>query len=682
MTIPERTELTGNKEGSNPESFVVDILQYKGSSERMIGYRKLQEAGLITPNPIFVLTHPAYKEYQAIGMTARLQAEILNAFHQIREKNPHRGVFLGWRTVLPGGELPPGPRTAAVYDEEEYLATVEKTWKFAQEQGYDIEGAEITLVLHPFINASQPPMKEVPFLQWPGGDVTPLPDGRISVRTTWGPDEAVQGYPYDEYLVSLRRKETRIEKKVALKTKTLISKTGSQYEEDSILPDLQREQVLKDSQIMGIAESYQGVSQRFGLHRLEWIVQQEGIVFRECAPFDVKPEDFFFLKGELTQPTIVIASESDIARVTPPSAIIHYPAELYQDRRIIPFSILLASQAKRENINLVVLAHGLIATQHMVRRHQDFDQSVLFTGEEELDEGELIRVFRDEDGTPKWERVKKELNNIVDLRDARRMPEAAPKARNLSILAGHGQPVPKAIYLTEKMFEQHLAFLGLLKTIKELDTLGGEALRQRCEEIQKAILESELPTFLVKQIREKLEQFPVGEFSVRSAENHEDEATALAGLFKSYIGVPRDVTPEKILECWASGFSYHTLEYAKASGISPSEIKMAVLIQETIKGKGGVMYTRERVDIFAGKSPEAITSGIEEKPLRIEINRDGEILKEEIHPEGQILARKEIEQLVALGLQIEEIFGGKPQDIEWIIDQEGKLWILQARPLA
>lgn len=657
---------------------VVDILHYEGSSERMIGYRKLQEAGLITPNPIFVLTHSAFEEYQGMGMTEKLQTEILDAFHQIREKNPHRGVFLGWRTVLPGGELPPGPRTAAVYDEKEYLDEVERFWQEAK-KNYDIEGAEIVFVLHPFIHPAQEPIPERSFL-WAGGAVVPLPNDRIIIQATYGPDEAVQGYKCDEYSVQIKKDSGKISWQIAHKPTTLKPHKGK-YVETTIPPLYQNQQVLSLTQVREIAEAHQKVTQAFGLHRLEFIVQPEGVVFRECAPFDVKPEDFFFLEGELIQPVILINSEKDIKRVKPPSAIAHYPAELYQDRSIVPISSLLASHAKERKITLVVLAHGLITTQHMVRRHRDFEQSVLFTEDNKLEEGEEVRVFRSKDGIGRWERVEKEQNNIINLKDTKAMQKAAPKARNLSILGERGVRVPNGFYLTESLFKQHLASLGLEQAVKELYELSGEKLRQQCEKIQRTILESELPGSLKEQVQERLKQLPDGKSSVRSAETHEDEATALAGLFKSFIGVAEDVVSQKILECWASAFSYHTIEYARTSGIAPSEIEMGVLIQEMIEGKGGVMYAGEKIAISAGKSPEAITSGTEKRPHNIEVKKKGEILREEVHPEGQILSKKEIEQLVALGLQIKEIFARKPQDIEWVIDDKGKIVILQARPL-
>jgi pyruvate,water dikinase len=45
-----------------------------------------------------------------------------------------------------------------------------------------------------------------------------------------------------------------------------------------------------------------------------------------------------------------------------------------------------------------------------------------------------------------------------------------------------------------------------------------------------------------------------------------------------------------------------------------------------------------------------------------------------------VLTMEQIRELVRLGLKIEEIFG-TPQDMEWAVDRQGRIWILQTRPL-
>ena len=108
---------------------------------------------------------------------------------------------------------------------------------------------------------------------------------------------------------------------------------------------------------------------------------------------------------------------------------------------------------------------------------------------------------------------------------------------------------------------------------------------------------------------------------------------------------------------------------------------MAVFVQKMIEGSGGVIYTNgKNITITAGSPAEKLTAGTEEKPHKIVINKKtGEVIKEELSLDNMI-TREQIEQLTELARQIEEVFG-QPQDIEWVIDPEGNICILQARPL-
>lgn len=48
--------------------------------------------------------------------------------------------------------------------------------------------------------------------------------------------------------------------------------------------------------------------------------------------------------------------------------------------------------------------------------------------------------------------------------------------------------------------------------------------------------------------------------------------------------------------------------------------------------------------------------------------------------EGQTIPDDIIKQLVELGKKIEFHYGN-PQDIEWAVDDQNKIWILQSRPI-
>lgn len=46
----------------------------------------------------------------------------------------------------------------------------------------------------------------------------------------------------------------------------------------------------------------------------------------------------------------------------------------------------------------------------------------------------------------------------------------------------------------------------------------------------------------------------------------------------------------------------------------------------------------------------------------------------------QAISDKKVEELAELAIKIENHYG-RPQDIEWAVDDQGKIWILQSRPI-
>jgi len=415
-------QIENTPEQERKQRFAWEITEYKSQVPRIIGIQKLKSLSLSTPDPMFVLNHSGFEEYKKSGMTQELKTQILKAYQEIRRTNPHRGVYVGRAYFVPGIEAPAGPRTAAIYDEESYLAETENFFKFAIKNGYDVPGANIALVLHPFIHAAEPLMVKDPPLEYPGGDLIPLPympyRRGILIRATFGPDEAVQGFPHDEYRVEEyseeyrykeykgRREEvTTISITVAQKTETLFPREGRVYERGPIPPQFQTEQALSNIQIVKLAESYKLIEEAFGPHRLEFIAQPEGIIFRECLPFNVTPETLFPpKKGEIVGVVTRIVSERDIEKIQPPMAITFLTPEVFQRRDVNLFA-LLANHAKERKINLVVLSHGSIATSHLVRVFTDLGYPVTFVGKENYTEGEKVRIFK-EGGVSRIERLK------------------------------------------------------------------------------------------------------------------------------------------------------------------------------------------------------------------------------------------------------------------------------------
>ncbi|HYR02905.1 MAG TPA: PEP/pyruvate-binding domain-containing protein, partial [Syntrophobacteria bacterium] len=288
-----------------------------------------------------------------------------------------------------------------------------------------------------------------------------------------------------------------------------------------------------------------------------------------------------------------------------------------------------------------------------------------------------------------------------------------------------GLPVPRGFAITTAAFDHFIAANNLAGAIQRLkakaDIIETETILEVSQEIQGLIAEAEIPADLARSILEAYgglnaatpESLRPLKVSIRSSAIGEDSALSFAGQYLTVLNVP----PEKILaeykKILASLFTPRAIAYRLHMGVPFQEAAMAVACMEMIRSvASGVMYTRNpinplenRIIINAvwglgpyavdgvvppdsyvlSKDPEPVLlkSRIEEKTARLVARADGYL--EEATVPGDFRARaclseEQVQELAAFGLRLEKHFGS-PQDIEWALDEEGRLVILQARPL-
>jgi pyruvate,water dikinase len=167
---------------------------------------------------------------------------------------------------------------------------------------------------------------------------------------------------------------------------------------------------------------------------------------------------------------------------------------------------------------------------------------------------------------------------------------------------------------------------------------------------------------------------------VRSSSVAEDGAeSSMAGMFKSVSDVAT----------WPDLLS--AIEEVLASAVTPlrpEPAPMAVLIQLRVDATvGGVMFgsdpltgRRDRIVVAAvSGSPEQLVSGMT-TDTRYVLSRRGRVLERDPGPDGVMLTGAQRRKLAHLSRRASEAFGG-PQDIEWAEDAQGRLWMLQSRPV-
>lgn len=179
--------------------------------------------------------------------------------------------------------------------------------------------------------------------------------------------------------------------------------------------------------------------------------------------------------------------------------------------------------------------------------------------------------------------------------------------------------------------------------------------------------------------------------AVRSSAVAEDSLQASwAGQLETYLNVSRDDLVNRIRECWESIRSDRALDYASDKDLTNDQLVVAVVIQKMIDSQSaGVMFTVNPVSQDRNEVMIESIFGLGEALVQGSVTPDNFLIDKESleiknkdlqEIDGQSISDESIQKLVELGKSIEEHYKS-PQDIEWAIDKQGKIWILQSRPI-
>jgi len=300
-------------------------------------------------------------------------------------------------------------------------------------------------------------------------------------------------------------------------------------------------------------------------------------------------------------------------------------------------------------------------------------------------------------------------------------PTVGGKGGSLGEMTRASIPVPPGFVVKTDAFERFLSALEKEEQIRpKVEALGSDQL-------------SEI-TALSKHLRARLESSPLPDdirsellaahtelcgagsdapVAVRSSATTEDaEDASFAGLQDTYLWVKdAEATLKYVRSCWASLYSVPSIAYRRKHGLPEDGVAMAVVIQQMVNARtAGVMFTRspltgDRSVVTIEGSwglGSAVVSG-EVTPDRFVIAKiTGEISVRVISdkhiqhlpaPNGGVadvetpehlrrapcLSDAEIVGLRDIARRIERHYG-RPQDIEWAIDQSGNIVLLQSRP--
>jgi pyruvate, water dikinase len=306
----------------------------------------------------------------------------------------------------------------------------------------------------------------------------------------------------------------------------------------------------------------------------------------------------------------------------------------------------------------------------------------------------------------------------------------------ISQLAASGVAVPGGFATTAHAFRQFLRHEGLAQRIQaRLDTLDTDDVRALAEAgaaIRQWIVDTPFPADLQQAVSAEFERLtrdhPGASFAVRSSATAEDLPDAsFAGQQESFLNVVGiDQVLHKMKEVFASLYNDRAISYRVHKGFAHGDVALSAGVQRMVRSDlaaSGVMFTIDTESGFkdvvfitasyglgetvvqgavnpdefyvhkptlkSGKFP-IIRRSLGSKLLRMEFAGDAEraaggrlVRTVDTPPEMRnryALADADVIELARYALIIEQHYG-RPMDIEWGKDgQDGKLYILQARP--
>jgi pyruvate,water dikinase len=285
-----------------------------------------------------------------------------------------------------------------------------------------------------------------------------------------------------------------------------------------------------------------------------------------------------------------------------------------------------------------------------------------------------------------------------------------------------GLPVPNGYALTTEAYQQ---FCGIRhwKTIrdftKDLVATDLAAIQEISAQLQALVLSTPLPRAVEVAVADRASVLEGHGYhlAVRSSavgEGPEGGTRTYAGQFLSRINVPLAEVTQAYKEVIAGRFSERAIAYRLSTGIVEVESPMSVLFLPTIRAKAsGIMYTRNPsdprsqelwitatlglgLDIASGRTPadlfvvsrkrgyRLLSTTVASKHEKIVLRAEGGLTHEPVDPvhvAAPSIDDRSAQGLAEYGMRMEDHFRA-PQDIEWAMDENGVIWILQTRPLA
>ena len=304
--------------------------------------------------------------------------------------------------------------------------------------------------------------------------------------------------------------------------------------------------------------------------------------------------------------------------------------------------------------------------------------------------------------------------------DGNALERLGGKGKSLAAMASAGFNVPAGFVVGTSAYRDFVSDNALQPKIIELAKPAVIENRVSFDEasdnVQSLFAAGEVAERIVKDVTSAYgalgDAVPV---AVRSSANAEDlPDLSFAGQQDTYLNVRgKDEVVAAVRACWASLWTARAISYRHENGIDQNGVAMAVVVQVMVPSAvSGILFTAnpatgERSEMVVNGSfglGEAIVSGEVTPDTYIVDRATGEPKETLIGPKEQktvsagdqgvrmeavsaaereqaVLSGDMLKELTQTALKIEQLYDGLPQDIEWAFDPEGRLRLLQSRPI-
>jgi pyruvate,water dikinase len=167
-----------------------------------------------------------------------------------------------------------------------------------------------------------------------------------------------------------------------------------------------------------------------------------------------------------------------------------------------------------------------------------------------------------------------------------------------------------------------------------------------------------------------------------------EEELQLALAEACFLNVPLAEVGGRVVDVWRGSFSERLLAYRRQHGLSTDLTAPAVIVQRMVAAEtAGVAYSADPVSGRRGIAVVSSAPGLGDKVVSgacdsdtYQVSRDGCVVGRSLAGIMPSLADEQVSEVAALARRCERYFK-MPQDIEWAYSADGRLWLLQSRPI-